>query len=180
MIALAIDIGLTGALAAVDSYGTARVVDLVTVPDGKPVQRKNKQTGKVTISQPMRLCGRALLLAIRQFVPPGEPARLVFEDVRPRPMGNGGAHGNTMHSQGSLMRSRGIVEAVADIARLTVSTAQPATWKRHFNLLKTEKGASREKACALYPLLAGDLKLVKHHNRAEAVLLAHWLQWRAA
>jgi len=163
-IALAIDIGLTGALAAVDSFGTARVIDLPTVPDGKS----------------RRLCGRALLAAIRQFVPPGEPALLVFEDVRPRPMGNGGTHGNTMHSQGSLMRSRGIVEAVADIAKLTVSTVQPATWKRHFGLLRTEKGASLERARVLYPTLAGELKRVKDHNRAEAVLLAHWLQGQAA
>lgn len=160
MIALAIDIGLTGALAAVDSYGTARVQDLPTVPDGKT----------------RRLDGRALIVAIRGFVPPGEPAMLVFEDVRARPQGNGGGHGNTMHSQASLMRSRGIVEAVADIARVEMVTVQPATWKRHFGLLKTEKGASREKAVALYPGLAGDLKRVKDHNRAEAVLLAHWLQ----
>ena len=164
MIALAVDIGLTGALAAVDSYGTARVVDLPTVPDGK---------GR-------RLCGRGLILAMRQFIPAGEPGLLVFEDVRARPMGNGNSHGNSMHSQGSLMRSRGIVEAVADIAGLQVSTVQPATWKRHFGLLKTEKGASREKAIALYPALAGDLKRVKDHNRAEAVLLAHWLQGRSA
>ena len=47
MIALAIDIGLTGALAAVDSYGTARVVDLPTLPDGKT----------------RRLDGRALIVA---------------------------------------------------------------------------------------------------------------------
>ncbi len=162
MIALAIDIGLTGALAAVDGYGTARVVDLPTVPDGKT----------------RRLCGRGLILAIREFVPAGEPGMLLFEDVRPRPMGNGGGHGNTMHSQGSLMRSRGIVEAVADIARLQVSTVQPATWKRTFGLLKTEKAGSREKAVALYPGLAGELKRVKDHNRAEAVLMAHWLQGR--
>ena len=58
MIALAIDIGLTGALAAVDSYGTARVVDLPTLPDGKT----------------RRLDGRALIVAIRAYVPPGEPA----------------------------------------------------------------------------------------------------------
>lgn len=160
MIALAIDIGLTGALAAVDSYGTARVLDLPTLPDGKT----------------RRLDGRALIDAIRGFVAPGEPAQLLIEDIRPRPMGNGGAHGNTMHSQGSLMRSRGIIEAVADIARIELQSVQPATWKRHFGLLKAEKGASLERARLLYPALAGDLKRVKDHNRAEAVLLAHWLR----
>jgi hypothetical protein len=164
MIALAIDIGLTGALAAVDSYGKASVADLPTVADGK---------GR-------RLCGRGMVLLVRQLVPAGEPALLVFEDVRPRPMGNGGAHGNTMHSQGSLMRSRGIVEAVADIARVEVSTVQPATWKRHFGLIKAEKGASLDKARALFPALAAELRRVKDHNRAEALLLAHWLRGQKA
>lgn len=165
MIALAIDIGLTGALAAVDSYGTARVVDLPTVPDGKT----------------RRLDGRALIVALREFWPlNGSDAMLVFEDVRPRPMGNGNGHGNTMHSQGSLMRSRGAIEAACDIARVPMVTVQPATWKRHLGLLKSEKGASREKALALYPALADRLKRVKDHNRAEAVLLAHWLQGERA
>lgn len=160
MIALAIDIGLTGALASVDPYGAARVVDLPTLPDGKT----------------RRLDGWALIIAIRDMVPPGDHAMLAFEDVRPRPMGNASAHGNTMHSQGSLMRSRGIVEAVADIARIEMVTVQPATWKRHFGLLKAEKGASRDKAIGLFPALAADLKRVKDHNRAESVLIAKWLQ----
>ena len=160
MIALAIDIGLTGALAAVDSYGSAQVMDLPTLPDGKT----------------RRLDGRGLIYALRSFVPAGEYAVLAIEDIRPRPAGNGGAHGNTMHSQGSLMRSRGIVEAVADIARIKLVTVQPATWKRHFGLLKTQKGASLEKARGLFPALAADLKRVKDHNRGESLLIAKWLQ----
>jgi len=160
VIALAIDVGLTGALAAVDSYGTARVVDMPTLPDGKT----------------RRLDGRGLIVAIRAFVPPGEPAMLVIEDIRPRPMGNGGGHGNTMHSQGSLMRSRGIIEAVADIARLELVTVQPQTWKRHYGLLGKDKDAGRQIALTLYPLLAGELKRKKDHNRADAVLMAKWLQ----
>ena len=158
MIVVGIDIGLTGAVAFTDSRGTAAVQDLPTVPDGTK----------------RRLCGRGLLLAIRQFVPVGEDAVIVFEDVRARPSGNGNAHGNSMHSQGSLMRSRGIVESVTDITRLKVRVVQPQAWKRHFGLLGQPKGASAEKARALFPLRAADLKRVKDHNRAEALLLARW------
>ena len=158
MIVLGIDIGLTGALAAVDSRGTAAVRDLPTVPDGK---------GR-------RLDGRGLLLAIREFVPIGEAALIVFEDVRARPFGNGSREGNTMHSQGSLMRSRGIVESVADITRLEVRVVQPQTWKRHFGLIGKPKDASADTARGLFPVLAAELKRVKDHNRAEALLLAQW------
>lgn len=159
-VALAVDIGLTGAIAAVDAYGKAQVQDLPTLPDGKT----------------RRLDARALILAIRAWVPVGESSMMVIEDIRPRPMGNGNRAGNTIHSQGSLMRSRGIVEAVADIARIELQTVQPATWKRHYGLIKAEKTESLERARALYPVLADSLKRQKDHNRAEAILLAHWLQ----
>ena len=167
MIALAIDIGLTGALAAVDSYGTARVQDLPTLPDGKT----------------RRLDGRALIVAIRAFVPPGEPAMLVFEDVRARPQGNGGGHGNTMHSQAAMFGVRRAMEAVCDIARIEMVTVQPQTWKRKFGLIRLQdekpeacKERGRQIALQLYPTLAAELKRKMDHNRADAVLMAHWLQ----
>ena len=167
MIALAIDIGLTGALAAVDSYGFARVVDLPTLPDGKT----------------KRLDGRGLLLAIRAFVPPGEPAAMTFEDVRARPQGNGGKHGNTIHSQAAMFGARRVVEAVCDIARIEMCTVQPATWKRHYGLIRQDgetpeqcKERGRQLALGLFPALAGDLKRKKDHNRADSVLMAKYLQ----
>lgn len=170
MIALAIDIGLTGALAAVDSYGTARVVDLPTLPDGKT----------------RRLDGRALIVAIRAYVPPGEPAMLVFEDVRARPQGNGGGHGNTMHSQAAMFGVRRAVEAVCDIARVEMVTVQPATWKRSFGLIRLKdekpdacKERGRQVALTLYPSLAAEMKRKMDHNRADAVLMAHWLQGKS-
>lgn len=174
MIVIGIDIGLTGAVAAVDSRGAAAVRDLPLAPDGKP--RKVTRAGKASTMQPMRLDGRGLLLLIREFVPIGEAALIVFEDVRARPDGNGSGHGNTMHSQGSMMRSRGIVEGVADITRLDVRVVQPQTWKRYFGLIGKPKAASADTARGLFPLLAGELKRVKDHNRAESLLLAQWGQ----
>ena len=156
MITIGIDIGITGAVAAVDSRGSCTVADLPTVPDGKG----------------NRIDGRALILLLRQFVPTAEFGLVLFEDVRPRPTGNGGKQGNTIHSQGSMMRSRGIVEAVIDITRMQRRVVQPQTWKRHYGLIGKDKGDSLSVARALYPL--ADLRLAKHHNRAEAILIAHF------
>jgi hypothetical protein len=158
MIVLAVDIGLTGALAAVDSRQTCSVLDLPTLEDGKT----------------RRIDGKALIFAIRALVPIGETATLVIEDVRPRSFGNQGKQTNSMHSQGSMMRSRGIVEAVCDIARVQIKLVQPQTWKRSFGLIGKDKDAGREVALRLYPQAAGELKLKKHHNRADAILIAHW------
>lgn len=158
MMTIGIDIGLTGAIARAGS--SPAVFDMPTVPDGK---------GR-------RIDGRALILLLRQLLPAGEAGVVVIEDIRARPMVNGNARGNTMHSQGSIMRSRGIVEAVADIARIEVKLVQPQTWKRFYGLLKTEKNASLNKARSMFPSVESDLKRVKDHNRAESLLIAHYGQ----
>ena len=170
MIAVGIDLGLTGAIAYIDSLTKARgVADL-------PI---------VETAAGNRLHGRGILNILREWVPPGESCILVVEDVRARPMGNGGAHGNTMFSQASLMRSRGIVEAVADIAGVNITWAQPQTWKAHFRLKgRNEAGEkltssqvkelSRLMAIRLMPSMAPALARKKDDNRAEALLLAHW------
>lgn len=158
MIAAAIDIGITGAVAFVDSRGTCAVHDLPTLPDGKDGRR--------------RLDGRGLGELLRNHIPAGEVCVIAFEDVRPRPNPN---RGTSIVTEGALMRSRGVVEGVLDCLRLTsrVRVVQPQTWKRHFGLLKAEKDASRTKALQLYPSAAHALQRKKDHNRAESLLIAH-------
>lgn len=159
MIHIGIDVGLSGAMASIDHTGHARVADLETV---------ETEAGK-------RLDGRALILMLRAFVPADSVCTVIVEDIRPRPMGNGGRAGNTMHSQGSLMRSRGIVEAVCDIARVPVVWVQPQTWKRHYGLLGKDKDAGRLCALSLFPRLQDDLRRKKDHNRGDSLLLARYL-----
>jgi hypothetical protein len=164
MIVLGIDIGLTGALAAI-GRNTVAVADLPVADE--------------------RLAGRELVRLMRAHVPAGETPLVVFEDVRPRPMGNANTHGNTMHSQGSLMRSRGIVECACDIVGARVEVIQPATWKREFGLLakrgeKVDKDLARRFALGLWPLLEPDLRRKKDHNRADALLIARYGQMRWA
>lgn len=157
MIHIGIDIGLTGAIAAIDAAGHSRVFDLATV---------SSDAGN-------RLDGRALILALRELCPHPHPGIVIAEDIRPRPDDSKG-HGNTMHSQGSLMRSRGIVECACDIARLPIIWVQPATWKKRFGLLKKDKDESRQVALRLMPARKADLARKKDHNRAEALLLARY------
>ena len=160
MIACAIDIGITGAVAFVDSRQTCSVHDLPTLPDGKDGARK-------------RLDGRGLGELIRAHVPAGEVCVVAFEDVRPRP--NPG-RGTSIVTEGALMRSRGVVEGVLDCLRLTsrVRVVQPQTWKRHFGLIGKDKKASRALAVELYPSAAHSLQRVKDHNRGESLLIAHY------
>ena len=84
----------------------------------------------------------------------------------------GGAN-NAVQTQGSLMRSLGAIETVLECLRFPVEYVAPQRWKRRYGL-GSEKGKALETARKLYPDAAADLKRQKDHNRAEAVLLAHW------
>lgn len=155
MIVIGIDIGVTGALAAVDSRGTAAIVDLPTegIGGARVVKRKVSATG--------------LRDVIRHYVAPGEVAIALIEDVH-MGMGKGAA------ARSSLDLNRGRIEAVLDLLRIPTHAVQPTTWKRFYGLLKSDKAQSLETARSLYPLADPMLKRQKDHNRAEALLLAHY------
>lgn len=155
MIVIAVDIGVTGAISAIKPGGAAEVHDLPTLAvAGKRMVRR-------------RIDARGLAEMVRRLVPAGEVAIGVIEDIHMRP-GNGGA------ATASLSHSRGVVEAVLELARVGVNVVSPATWKRHMGLLGEDKAASLDLARGLYPCTAHMLTRAKDHNRAEAILLAHY------
>ena len=158
MIYIGIDLGLNGGAAMID--GATRDMAVTALPT-------------IDSAAGRRLQGRELLGILRGWVPAGEPCFVTVEDVRPRP-GDRGGHGNTMHSQGSLMRSRGIVEAVTDIMGAQVLWVWPAKWKNEFGLLRQDKNASRATAARMFPALAGAFARVKDDGLAEAMLLAYY------
>lgn len=158
MMFLGVDLGLSGAAGMID--GASRRMDVKALPV------MDSEAGK-------RLAGRVLLDLLHAWVPAGEPCMVTVEDVRPRP-GDRGGHGNTMHSQGSLMRSRGIVEAVTDIMGARVLWVFPQKWKNHYGLIGKDKGASRATAARMFPELAAAFARVKDDGNAEAMLLAYY------
>lgn len=154
MIVIGIDPGLTGALAFIDSRGGCVVEDIPTVelPGKGMVKRK--------------VDGLALARLVRQHCPATDGAMVVCEAVRAM-----GGKNNAVQTQGSLMRTLGAIEAVFEVLRFPWQIVEPQAWKRHYGL-GSEKGASLLTARNLYP--SAPLKLAKHHNRAEALLIAHY------
>ena len=77
-------------------------------------------------------------------------------------------------SSGKFMRAAGAIEATAALTGSPMVLVTPQRWKRHHNLIGTEKKASLELARKLWR--DAPLKLVKHHNMADALLMALWLK----
>lgn len=159
MIVIGIDPGLTGACAVLDHNGVRAVFDLPTmpVPGAGP---------KALVKR--KIDGRALCQLLLKHCPAseGKPSA-VLEQVHAR------GDGNAMQTQASLLRSLGAIETVLECLGYPLQYVAPQSWKRSFNLGR-EKSDSLDAARRLYPAAASDLSRQKDHNRAEAVLLAHW------
>lgn len=173
MIVVAIDPGITGALAFLGDC-TASVHDLPTLC--LPV---TERSGKQFV--PRRLDGRGLALLIRERVPAGAEAFAVVERVQAMQHG-GNERGNSAQSQGSLMRSLGAIEAVLDVLQLPPVLVTPQTWQSFYGLVgkgseirgRGEQHAVTKLILQLYPHLEADLRLVRDHNRADATAIGHY------
>lgn len=155
-----IDMGLTGAIAAIDWQGRVEIRDMPTTAT----------PGKRTVGR--RIDPLELRRVLYAMAPAVESCRVCIEDVHAG-FGPGAA------ARASLMHSRGVCEAVVELCGMEWVAVAPRTWKAHLGLLLARKSASIDAAVRLYPHAAGMIRLQKHHNRAEALLLAHWMREQA-
>lgn len=155
MITIGIDVGVTGAIAALDEHE-----QLVSVDD-LPVMVH----GSAKWIDAFELVG--MIRELRG----GRPARAIVEHVHAMPkLGTVAAN-----SKGMTM---GSVLAALQVAGVSIELVSPQTWKRALGLIAPnttdaeKKRASLTKARMLFP--TAELSLGKHHNRAEALLIAFW------
>jgi crossover junction endodeoxyribonuclease RuvC len=74
----------------------------------------------------------------------------------------------------SFGRTAGVLQMAFVAANVPHTIVAAPVWKRMAGIpAGAGKEASRRRCLQLYPELAEHLKLIKHHNRADAVLLAH-------
>ncbi len=158
---IGIDPGLTGAAAAITAAGQVRIIDLPT----KPME--------YAVIGDRRLDMRELVRGLRELCPVGEGVQVVVEEVGIMGLGN------AIQTVGSLCATAVTILAALDILGIRPETVAPRAWKAKYGLkrVKGEKDAAwKARHCAmarrLYP--AAPITLAKHHNRAEALLLAHW------
>lgn len=168
MLVVGCDPGLTGACAVLDHNGLRAVFDLPTmkIPGvGPKAMVQNKIDGHAFCALLLKHCPAA----------EGKPT-IVIEAV-----GTMGGANNAVQTQGSLLRSLGALETVAECLKFPVVYANSQTWKRWYGLLDASLKPTERKAKAMatarrcFPGCT-DIARAKDHNRAEAILIAHW--WR--
>jgi len=157
MITFGIDVGVTGAIAALNSNGTFRDVrDLPIFTHG--------ETHWVDATE---------LLSIVREMRDGQPAHALIEQIHGTPkMGV-----VTCTSMGLTL---GSVLATMQIAAISFELVKPAQWKKHYGLImpkardREKKHASLCRGRQLFP--TAPLERAKDNGRAEALLIANYGQ----
>ena len=91
--------------------------------------------------------------------------KVIIEQVSAMP-------GQGVTSMVNFGQSFGILKGICSAMQLPMYFVRPAKWKKYFNLLNSEKDASRTKAIEIFPYFSSQLARKKDSNKADAILIA--------
>jgi crossover junction endodeoxyribonuclease RuvC len=94
-----------------------------------------------------------------------ENIKVIIEQVSAMP-------GQGVTSMFNFGQSFGILKGICSAMQLPMYFVRPAKWKKYFNLINSEKDASRTKAIEVFPYFSSQLSRKKDSNKADAILLA--------
>ena len=153
MLIIGIDPGISGSICFLDNGKILDVIDMPIMIDGK----KNKK--QVNGSQVYNEISKR----IKQFEK--NQIRVVIEHVSAMP-------GQGVTSMFNFGQSFGILKGICTAMQLPMYFVRPAKWKKYFNLLNSEKDASRTRAIEIFPYFSSQLSRKKDSNKADAILIA--------
>ena len=153
MLIIGIDPGLSGSICFFQDGKILDVIEMPTMTEGK----KNKK--QVNGSQIYNEICKITKDIEKQEI------RIVIEQVSAMP-------GQGVTSMFNFGQSFGILKGIFSAMQLPVYFVRPAKWKKYFNLLNSEKGASRTKAIEIFPYFSSRLSKKKDSNKADAILIA--------
>ena len=153
MLIIGIDPGISGSICFLKDGKIFDVIEMPTMTDGK----KNKR--QVNGSQ----IYNEILKRINKFEK--QEIRVVIEQVSAMP-------GQGVTSMFNFGQSFGILKGLCSAMQLPMYFVRPAKWKKYFNLINSEKDASRTRAIEIFPYFSSQLSRKKDSNKADAILIA--------
>tara|TARA_B100001121_G_scaffold283615_1_gene277832 strand:- start:2230 stop:2724 length:495 start_codon:yes stop_codon:yes gene_type:complete len=155
MYIISIDPGISGSICFFEDGKILDVIDTPTMADGK----KNKK--QVNGSQ----IYNEILKRIKNI--DKKDIKVIIEQVSAMP-------GQGVTSMFNFGQSFGILKGICSAMQLPMYFIRPAKWKKYFNLIKSEKDASRTKAIEIFPYFSSNLAKKKDSNKADAILIASY------
>ena len=124
MIIIGIDPGITGAISVLENKKVIEVHETPTMIDGK----KNKR----------QVNGAQITNIIKEIISNNKEVVVVVEHVNAMP-------GQGVTSMFNFGQSFGVIKGICSALGIPIYFVRPTKWKKHFNLIKTNKDASRTK-----------------------------------
>ena len=153
MLIIGIDPGISGSICF---FEEGKIVDVIEMPimiDGK--KNKKQVNGAQIFNE----------ISERISTRKKENIRVVIEQVSAMP-------GQGVTSMFNFGQSFGILKGICSAMQLPLYFVRPAKWKKHFNLINSQKDASRTRAIEIFPYFSSQLSKKKDTNKADAILIA--------
>ena len=153
MLIIGIDPGISGSICFFQDGKIVDVIEMPTMTEGK----KNKK--QVNGSQIFNEISEKIKKLDKKGI------KVVIEQVSAMP-------GQGVTSMFNFGQSFGILKGICSAMQLPMYFVRPAKWKKYFNLINSEKDASRTRAIEIFPYFSGQLSRKKDSNKADAILIA--------
>jgi crossover junction endodeoxyribonuclease RuvC len=153
MLIIAIDPGITGSICF---FENGKIIDLVEMPNMAEGKKNKKQVNGAQIYNEIFLRTKDL---------EKKDIKVVIEQVSAMP-------GQGVTSMFNFGQSFGALKGICSAMQLPMYFVRPAKWKKYFNLINSEKDASRTKAIQIFPYISAQLSKKKDANKADAILIA--------
>ena len=148
-----IDPGISGAISILENKKIIEIYDMPTMIDGK----KNKK----------QVNGSQVANIFKEKIDANKEISVVVEHVNAMP-------GQGVTSMFNFGQSFGVIKGICSALSLPIHFIRPTKWKKHFNLINTNKDASRTKVIEIYPEISSKLSRKKDSNKADAILIARY------
>ena len=153
MLIIGIDPGISGSICF---FEDGKIIDIVEMPSMAEGKKNKKQ---VNGSQICNEINSRIKKLNKQEI------KVVIEQVSAMP-------GQGVTSMFNFGQSFGVLKGICSAMELPMYFIRPAKWKKYFNLIISEKDASRTKAIQIFPYISSQLSKKKDSNKADAILLA--------
>ena len=152
MLIIGIDPGISGSICFFEEGKILDVIEMPVMTDGK---KNKKQVNGAQIYNEI----------FKRIDTSHKDIRVVIEQVSAMP-------GQGVTSMFNFGQSFGILKGICSAMQLSMFFVRPAKWKKYFNLINSEKDASRTRAIEIFPYFSGQLSRKKDSNKADAILIA--------
>ena len=153
MMIIGIDPGISGAICF---FKDGKIIDVIEMPSMAEGKKNKKQVNGNQLFNEIKL----RISEIHE-----DTVSVVVEHVTAMP-------GQGVTSMFNFGQSFGILKGICSAMHLPVYYVRPAKWKKYFNLINSEKDASRTRAIEIFPYFSSQLSKKKDNNKADAILIA--------